>query len=189
MVHHVPRYLAHGWVPASRGGATTKRVALLVMDGLALSQWTLLRTQLAGRKHRVGEHALFAWVPTFSNLSLAAVDFCRRATVLFLHKPRHYAQGRGTLATFLGGPRRKSRRGRIYLPEETGARRASHRTCEGGGLASPMSRPRRCRWDCRPNDAWSADGRGRISRSSSPLERDRRLSSSSLKRCSCSATK
>src|SRR4051812_22422009 len=73
MVHHVPRYLAHGWVAASRGGATTKRVALLVMDGLALSQWTLLRTQLAGRKHRVSEHALFAWVPTLTSVSRQSI--------------------------------------------------------------------------------------------------------------------
>ena len=73
MVHHVPRYLAHGWVSASRGGAAKKRVALLVMDGLALSQWTLLRTQLAGRKHRVSEHALFAWVPTLTSVSRQSI--------------------------------------------------------------------------------------------------------------------
>jgi hypothetical protein len=73
MVHHVPRYLAHGWVPASRGGAATKRVALLVMDGLALSQWTLLRTQLTRRKHRVSEHAIFAWVPTLTSVSRQSI--------------------------------------------------------------------------------------------------------------------
>jgi hypothetical protein len=73
MVHHVPRYLAHGWVPASRGGSASKRIALLVMDGLALSQWTLLRTQLAGNKHRVSEHAIFAWVPTLTSVSRQSI--------------------------------------------------------------------------------------------------------------------
>ncbi|MBX3129300.1 MAG: BREX-3 system phosphatase PglZ [Polyangiaceae bacterium] len=73
MVHHVPRYLAHGWTPASRGGTTAKRIALLVMDGLALSQWTLLRTQLAGRNHRLSEHAIFAWVPTLTSVSRQSI--------------------------------------------------------------------------------------------------------------------
>lgn len=73
MVHQVPRYLAHGWVPGSRGGQATKRVALLVVDGLALSQWTLLRAKLAERKHRVSEHAIFAWVPTLTSISRQSI--------------------------------------------------------------------------------------------------------------------
>ena len=73
MVHQVPRYLAHGWTPASRGGTSTKRIALLVIDGLALSQWTLLRTQLAGQKHRLTEHAIFAWVPTLTSVSRQSI--------------------------------------------------------------------------------------------------------------------
>lgn len=73
MVHHVPRYLAHGWVPAARGGPARKRVALIVMDGLALSQWTLLRAQLAKPRHRVSEHAIFAWVPTLTSVSRQSI--------------------------------------------------------------------------------------------------------------------
>jgi hypothetical protein len=73
MVHQVPRHLAHGWVSASRGGPASKRVALLVMDGLALSQWTLLRAQLTDRKHRVSEHAIFAWVPTLTSVSRQSI--------------------------------------------------------------------------------------------------------------------
>lgn len=73
MVHHVPRYLAHRWTPASRGGTNAKRIALLVMDGLALSQWTLLRTQLAGRNQCLSEHAIFAWVPTLTSVSRQSI--------------------------------------------------------------------------------------------------------------------
>mgnify|MGYP005813696681 CR=1 FL=1 len=73
MVHQVPRHLAHGWVSASRGGPASKRLALLVMDGLALSQWTLLRAQLTDRKHRVSEHAIFAWVPTLTSVSRQSI--------------------------------------------------------------------------------------------------------------------
>ena len=73
MVHHVPRYLAHGWTPASRGGTAAKRIALLVMDGLALSQWTLLRGQLGGHNHHLSEHAIFAWVPTLTSVSRQSI--------------------------------------------------------------------------------------------------------------------
>lgn len=73
MVHQVPRYLAHGWMSASRGGAAAKRVALLVMDGLGLSQWAPLRAQLSGRNHRVSEHAIFAWVPTLTSVSRQSI--------------------------------------------------------------------------------------------------------------------
>jgi hypothetical protein len=73
MVHQVPRYLAHGWLPASRGGTAAKRIALVVMDGLALSQWTLLRAQLAGQSHRLREHAIFAWVPTLTPVSRQSI--------------------------------------------------------------------------------------------------------------------
>ncbi len=73
MVHHVPRFLAHGWTSASKGGKAAKRIALLVMDGLALSQWTLLRTQLAGRDHLLNEHAILAWVPTLTSVSRQSI--------------------------------------------------------------------------------------------------------------------
>jgi hypothetical protein len=43
------------------------------MDGLALSQWTLLRAQLTDRKHRVSEHAIFAWVPTLTSVSRQSI--------------------------------------------------------------------------------------------------------------------
>ncbi|HEX5461461.1 MAG TPA: BREX-3 system phosphatase PglZ [Steroidobacteraceae bacterium] len=73
MVHHVPRYLAHGWTPASRGGKAAKRIALLVIDGLALSQWTVLRVQLSRHNHRLSEHAIFAWVPTLTSVSRQSI--------------------------------------------------------------------------------------------------------------------
>lgn len=73
MVHQVPRYLAHGWTAASRGGVPSKRVALLVVDGLALSQWTFLRTHLTDEHHRIEEHAIFAWVPTLTSVSRQSI--------------------------------------------------------------------------------------------------------------------
>jgi len=63
MVHHVPRFMAdrldHG-----------RRLALLVMDGLALDQWIALRDAMPplGRVDH-DERATFAWVPTLTSVS------------------------------------------------------------------------------------------------------------------------
>ena len=70
MVHHVPRYLArrleHG---------CEDKVALLVVDGLALDQWLVLRDVLAGQRTclRFREGAVFAWVPTITSVSRQAI--------------------------------------------------------------------------------------------------------------------
>lgn len=70
MVHHVPRYLArrieHG---------SDDKVALIVVDGLALDQWIVLRDVLADQRPslRFHEGAVFAWVPTITSVSRQAI--------------------------------------------------------------------------------------------------------------------
>ena len=70
MVHHLPRYLARRLadVPGSK-------VALVVVDGLALDQWIVLRGVLADRRPSFGfrEDAVFAWVPTVTSVSRQAI--------------------------------------------------------------------------------------------------------------------
>ncbi|MGH3088334.1 MAG: BREX-3 system phosphatase PglZ [Rubrobacteraceae bacterium] len=63
MVHHIPRFLARR---LEEGAA--KRVALVVVDGLALGQWVVLREALAGQIGgvRLYEDAVFAWAPTIT---------------------------------------------------------------------------------------------------------------------------
>ena len=70
MVHHVPRYLCRR---LSDGPET--RVALIVVDGLALDQWIVLREVLATqRPHlRFDEGAVFAWVPTITSVSRQSI--------------------------------------------------------------------------------------------------------------------
>ena len=76
MVHHIPRAM-------TRDLEKVHKVALLVMDGLALDQWVVLRDilvhQVAGMK--LYEDAVFAWVPTITSVS-------RQAT--FAGKPPFY---------------------------------------------------------------------------------------------------
>ena len=70
MVHHVPRYLAR----RLEQGAEDK-VALIVVDGLALDQWIVLRDVLTDQRPclRFREGAVFAWVPTITSVSRQAI--------------------------------------------------------------------------------------------------------------------
>jgi hypothetical protein len=66
MLHHLPRMLVRRLADSNEA-----KFALLVIDGLSLDQWVVVRDVLAatGPKMRVREHALFAWVPTLTAVS------------------------------------------------------------------------------------------------------------------------
>jgi len=71
MVHHVPMAMAHG-----RVNGDGKKAALIVVDGLALEQWSLLRESLTSaddRQYHIDDHATFAWVPTLTSVSRQAI--------------------------------------------------------------------------------------------------------------------
>jgi len=59
MVHQIPHYLAH---------QADDRVALIVMDGMALDQWLIIREML-GDDFITTEDLVCAWVPTLTSLS------------------------------------------------------------------------------------------------------------------------
>lgn len=69
MVHHVARVMAR-----RLQDAPASRLALLVLDGLALDQWHTLRTVLQ-QQHRflLRESAVFAWIPTLTSVSRQAI--------------------------------------------------------------------------------------------------------------------
>jgi len=66
-------HLAHWMAMERQRGA--RRQALLVLDGLAIDQWALLRTVWAaqGRAMRWDERAVFAWLPTLTSISRQAI--------------------------------------------------------------------------------------------------------------------
>lgn len=70
MVHHIPRYLA-----AERNERGMRRVALIVVDGLAFDQWLLLRRCLEGMdpSWRFDESTVFAWAPTLTSISRQSI--------------------------------------------------------------------------------------------------------------------
>ncbi len=69
MLHHVPRFL-HRHI----ADAKAHKVALILMDGLALVQWNVLREELVKQipDLHISEDAIFAWIPTLTSVSRQA---------------------------------------------------------------------------------------------------------------------
>lgn len=68
MVHHVPGMLAR------KRQEGQGRVALVVVDGLSLAHWTVLRGAIsAGTGTQCEEGSLFAWIPTITSVSRQAL--------------------------------------------------------------------------------------------------------------------
>jgi len=70
MLHHIPRHLARER-ESFRGG----KVALIVMDGLALNQWVTIRQILQKQDSNLlmRESAIFAWIPTLTSVSRQSI--------------------------------------------------------------------------------------------------------------------
>jgi hypothetical protein len=70
MVHHLPKRLS---LDMEAGGK--ERIALVVMDGLALDQWVTIREILQKQDDRLlmRESATFAWIPTLTSISRQAI--------------------------------------------------------------------------------------------------------------------
>ncbi len=83
MVHQTAPFMAHGW-------DGSQRLALVVVDGLALSQWVSLRGSLRSvrKDQHVEEAATFAWVPTMTVVS--------RQSIFAAKQPSLFASSIGT---------------------------------------------------------------------------------------------
>lgn len=68
MLHHIPRALA-------RCLSESRKLALIVVDGLSLDQWAVLREELFAQRPglRFRENAVFAWIPTITSISRQAL--------------------------------------------------------------------------------------------------------------------
>jgi len=69
MVHQIPRFLA------LRRDAGESKVALLVLDGLAIDQWVQIRERITRRVPNLAfeERSCFAWLPTLTAVSRQAL--------------------------------------------------------------------------------------------------------------------
>lgn len=78
MLHHLPQFLAR------QAAGSREKVALIVMDGLAMDQWLVIRRVLESKKPglRFREQEIFAWVPSLTSVSRQAA-FAGRVPFLF----------------------------------------------------------------------------------------------------------
>ena len=69
MLHHIPKMLAR-----EVGASHEKKAAFLLVDGLALDQWIVLRDVLQSQRRELcfRESAVFAWIPTVTSVSRQA---------------------------------------------------------------------------------------------------------------------
>ncbi len=69
MLHHVPRFLSR-----HIDDAREHKVGLVLMDGLSLDQWIVIRKELSKQRahYRFREKAVFAWIPTITSVSRQA---------------------------------------------------------------------------------------------------------------------
>ncbi|BAY20687.1 hypothetical protein NIES2100_04300 [Calothrix sp. NIES-2100] len=79
MLHQIPRFLAR-YLEASK----TNKVALVVLDGLALDQWLVLKDVLLAQRPQLNfrDETVFAWLPTITSISRQAI-FAGKAPILF----------------------------------------------------------------------------------------------------------
>jgi hypothetical protein len=79
MLHHLPRFLAR-----QVGENRNAKIALIVVDGLAMDQWLVVRSALASRQpgFRFREQAVFAWIPSLTSVSRQAA-FAGKAPIFF----------------------------------------------------------------------------------------------------------
>nr|MDA8218372.1 BREX-3 system phosphatase PglZ [Dehalococcoidales bacterium] len=79
MLHHLPRFLCR-----EVGNDRNAKIALLVVDGLAMDQWLVVRDALALRQPgmRFREQAVFAWIPSLTSVSRQAT-FAGKAPIFF----------------------------------------------------------------------------------------------------------
>jgi len=70
MVHHIPKFLAR-----QIDGGSERKIALIVVDGLSLSQWNAIKRNWQADVSNLvfEEHSLFAWVPTLTSVSRQAI--------------------------------------------------------------------------------------------------------------------
>jgi hypothetical protein len=70
MVHHIPRYLQY-----FRESDNNKRIALVVLDGLSILQWLVIKEVLlkADTGIQFEENASYAWIPTITPVSRQSI--------------------------------------------------------------------------------------------------------------------
>jgi len=113
MVHHIPRFLANSLL-SSHHSSPRAKLALVVLDGLALDQWLVVREALASKNPglRFREQAVFAWIPSLTSVSRQAI-FAGKAPLF--SRTASIPQTRNPLSGRSSGRIRALRRTRSFI--------------------------------------------------------------------------
>jgi hypothetical protein len=78
MLHHIPRFLAR------QMDDSRVKIALVIVDGLSLDQWLIVREVLTAQRsdYVFREQSVFAWIPTITAVSRQAA-FAGKAPIFF----------------------------------------------------------------------------------------------------------
>ncbi len=73
MLHHIPRFMARSLL-STQPSSLKPKLALVLVDGLSLDQWIVIRKELVKQspRYRFRENAVFAWIPTITSVSRQA---------------------------------------------------------------------------------------------------------------------
>jgi len=79
MLHHLPRFLAR-----QTDKDRNMKIALIVVDGLSLDQWLVIRNAIAAKSSmfHFREYSVFAWVPSLTSVSRQAA-FAGKLPIFF----------------------------------------------------------------------------------------------------------
>ena len=79
MLHHMPRFLCRQLEEDA-----SSKVAMIVVDGLSLDQWLIIRDTIASIDPglRFRDHAIFAWIPSLTSVSRQAA-FAGKPPIFF----------------------------------------------------------------------------------------------------------
>jgi hypothetical protein len=69
MVHQIPKYMAH----RLHAKGSMAKLAVVIIDGLAMDQWAVVRQEMPHGKWVTEEFGAFAWVPTLTSVSRQSI--------------------------------------------------------------------------------------------------------------------
>ena len=112
MLHHIPRFLAR-----YIGDAREHKAAFVLVDGLSMDQWIVVRKELAKQRsrYRFRENAVFAWIPTITSVSRQAV-FAGKPPIYFPASIHTTDKESALWTQFWVGDRKSTRLNSSHIP-------------------------------------------------------------------------
>ena len=73
LVHQIPKFLTYQYKKETSNINTKKKIALIVVDGMSLDLWLIIKDAINAEGINTVESSIFAWVPTLTNISRQSI--------------------------------------------------------------------------------------------------------------------